>query len=224
MTLNIDGNYKARVQIRDTKDNLLYQRKFSSDDAVRHFILQYGTSKEGWSLMRGIFTPIRTENCKDFAKDFFLPTFINFATKINNLGVKIIVSFFAICLDLVALPIRFFATPFRMSHNSQNQELDHPLIALIQENSLSKSYPAVQLMYTIEKRKTTKGTYLNPDDLIVTKIVVKGSRFIALQRMPGFIKKASESESTSNQLFNDGGVSINLAGNSQKISHHFTAW
>lgn len=61
----------------------------------------------------------------DFAKDLFLPTFINRALKVDGLASKIFTSIGAIALDLFTFIPRLIATPFRidgdryLEHNNE---------------------------------------------------------------------------------------------------------
>ncbi len=66
--------------------------------------------------------------------------------KINNIAIKVIASIFAIALDIVTFPVRFFATPFRIYYNSKHPEEKHPINQLIHEPKSD----VVNLVYKIQ--------------------------------------------------------------------------
>jgi len=75
--------------------------------------------------------PLRTESIKNFAKDFFFPTLVNHALKINNIVKKIFVSLLAIMFDLVTFPCRLFVGIPLVLLQKDSHKKDHPLIKIV---------------------------------------------------------------------------------------------
>jgi len=199
MSVDLIPGYQINVQVKDINDNVLYQKKCTSPEQVKKFMNKYGKSKEGWSLLRGSVIPLRTDNLKDFSKDFFLPTFVNFSSRINNVALKIFASIFAIAFDIITFPVRVLTTPFRMYYNHRHPEEKHPVMDLIEQDPQSQKAienDVVNLCYEVENVQISNPT--PPDEAghtfqDATKSAVKGTMQIALKKMPGDIKtQASE--------------------------------
>ncbi len=190
--MNIDfvSGYQANVQIKDLEDNLLFEKEISSPEEMGAFLRLNAPSKKGWSIPYGCAFPQRTQNLKDFSKDFFLPTFVNFALKVNNIAIKVIASIFAIALDIVTFPVRFFATPFRFFYNLKHPEEKHLITQLIHEPKSD----VVNLVYKIQNN-IIENPAKDGISYFAKKSSVEGFIPVALKRMPGeFISQSFERE------------------------------
>lgn len=65
-----------------------------------------------------VLYPVRTNNLNNFAVDFFLPSTINIAIRVENVIGRVIATIAAIMLDVATLPIRLLTTIFRIQSNS----------------------------------------------------------------------------------------------------------
>jgi|GEM_PF-4607488 hypothetical protein len=226
MGVNLVAGFQANIQIKDRESTLLYQKRCSSIEEVKDFIQQHGKSKEGWSLIQGTVIPLRTQNLKDFSKDFFLPTFVNFSLKINNIALKIIASIFAIALDIIMAPIRLFTTPVRIYDNYKHPEVEHSIISLIEKNPGSQKAiddNFVNLCYKVQNVQMSNPSV--PDEEGNTfqraaKSVVKGTLQIALRRMPGGIKGQSSEEKESSTYLGMNGKWIGNNFSNSSSSHY----
>jgi len=63
--------------------------------------------------------PVRTNTCKNFAKDFFLPTVVNQVPRINNVAARIFAGLAALILDLITFPVRLLTCIPRVLGNSK---------------------------------------------------------------------------------------------------------
>lgn len=227
MSIHLNPGYQATIQIKDKHDHLVYQKSCSSEYEVKAFIRQYGKSKYGWSLLRGTVIPLRTQYPKDFLKDLFLPTFLHFSLKINNMALKIIGSIFAVMLDITTFPIRLITTPFRIYYNYKYPDEKHPLIHLIEDQSrFQKTIEnnKVNLCYEVQNVQITP--FSPPDEKgnifqDATKSTIQGVMSIALKKIPGGIKNQS-SEKTENISY----LAINgkwtIANFSEGSSSHYS--
>jgi len=123
------------IENESNKERLLV-KKFSSVEEYYSFIDKYGKSVSSYSLLKSTLIPLRTDNWKDFAKDIFLPTFVNHALRINNFVLRIFASIFALTLDVITFIPRVIVSPFRAIYNHKNHKnkIKHPLISLIENN------------------------------------------------------------------------------------------
>jgi hypothetical protein len=221
MNVNLQG-FSGVVQIKDVEGDILYQKDFLSQKEIETFIQQYGKSKQGYSLLQSAFIPLRTQNLKDF----FLPAFVNFSLKINNIALKIIASIFAIALDVVSLPIRFFMTPFCIYYNYKNPETEHPVINLIRESPLSQKAIIdnfVHLCYEVQDVQRSDPSA--PDEEGNTfqnaaGTAVKGTIQVALRRMPGIVAQSSEEETIASYVGMNGG-DWEVENSTKRSSSHY---
>lgn len=202
MDVNLSNGYTANIQIKDKEGCVLYQQPCSSEEELKAFIHSYGKSKNGWSFIQTAMIPLRTQNLKDFSKDFFLPTFVNFALKINNLALKIIASIFTIILDIATAPLRLLTTPFRIYYNRKRPESEHPLINLIKSNPQSQKALKtnfVDLCYESNNVRIVKDDTDLPENFYerASKITIKGTIKVALKVMTGERKKQFNEEEES---------------------------
>lgn len=71
----------------------------------RH-VISYVKGYEAVGLVRATLMPVRTNNFKNFAKDFFLPTIVNHAIKVQHSVGRIFAILGALILDSLTFPIR----------------------------------------------------------------------------------------------------------------------
>lgn len=199
----------ASVTIRDMKNNVLYQQEFAPKDnnesksCVKEWVQQYGQSRPGFGVLEGLIMT-RIDSKENFTKDFFMPTVVNLAAKVENVVGRFFACFFAAILDLISLPIRFIAFPIWAIYTVRNPESEHPLTALIRNGPASQEQIAYALkegMVTCEykihncvlegDRELVRSMKVN---LQATERDLTGSIDIALKRVPGGIKSREKEE------------------------------
>jgi hypothetical protein len=74
------------------------------------------------AIIPAAFKPIRTNNLKNFSKDFFLPTTINHAIKVQHVALKIFSILASLVLDVLTFPIRFLTCIPRVISNARRTE------------------------------------------------------------------------------------------------------
>jgi hypothetical protein len=191
MSLQLESGVTGKIEVQNSKGISIYEEPCFSIDEVVDFVKINGKSKPGWSVLQGAVCVLRTNNAKDFAVDFFLPTFVNYTLKINNVALKIFASIFAIVLDVITFPIRLVITPFRAIYNYRNPEEKHPLSSLIERGNkdvLNKEN-FVTICYEVVDVKINEPTDESAEDLYrARKELIKGSRRVVLKTLPGGIK------------------------------------
>lgn len=203
-SINLVDGFQANIQLKNKQGAIIWQKPFASKDEFSEFIKQNGHSKNGWSLLRGTVIPLRTESLKHFTKDLFLPTFVNFSLKINNLALRVIASTFAVALDMITLPVRLLTTPYRIHYNCQNPEAEHPLVKLINQDQRQKQIEedVLSLCYETHDVQINAPVEEMGDSYQTAKgHTVKGTIQVALKRIPGGIKtQSSENEEFASYL------------------------
>src|SRR5262245_61369809 len=79
------------------------------------------------------FSTIRTNSWKNFAKDFFLPNFVNQTEKTHSIALKL----FAFITDLLTLPFRLIGLYFRYTTNRQHPKESHPLYQYLKNEGVN---------------------------------------------------------------------------------------
>lgn len=122
-----------QVKITNPDETLIWKHKFPNEfgeyAAIKN-IREKG-SIEAPSCLKGLFVPLRTNNCKNFAKDLFLPLVVNGALKIECVVCRFFVLLLALPLDLLTFPIRVVMTIPRFFQNQCKAK--HPLIIYLQK-------------------------------------------------------------------------------------------
>lgn len=197
MSICLEPGVRGHIHVKDQVGTLLYEKSVASHEEAKAFVRQYGSFKQGCPFLEGLVMPLRTQTLNDCLEDLFLPTFIHFALKVENIALKIIASVFAIALDLLTLPIRFIALPLRVYYQSHAPEPKHPMIELIEGNVHSQKAlqdQCVMLHYEVEEVRihpeNEEGRRFGAD-----KIVRVGTVQIILQPTPRGENTSSELES-----------------------------
>lgn len=134
MSITIVPGFVGTVQIKNNED-LLLEKKFSSKKEMDAFTTKYGKSKPGWNIISGAFSIIRTDNCKNFSEDLFLPTVFNFALTVNDFAVRIFAIICALAFDVITFPLRLIMMPVRLIKTGCKPENPHPLIELMNKTN-----------------------------------------------------------------------------------------
>lgn len=109
------------IKVTNPENDANIALQLSADEFTR--VKEYiGRSRSTINVLCATLKPIRTNNCKNFAKDFFLPTVVNHAIKIDNLSVKIFALPVAFLLDVVTFPIRLVTCVPRAISNTRQEE------------------------------------------------------------------------------------------------------
>lgn len=122
------SDYSAAVVITNLSGQQIYKSVFSNPNKFDTFVRVFCRSRRSWGVILSAAIPVRT-SLKDFHKDFFLPTVVNRALKINGLS-KVIYVLLALVFDVVTFPMRVVTVIPRAIYNTERQP--HPLYELLQ--------------------------------------------------------------------------------------------
>ncbi len=104
------------ISISNLHNNATWKKELTFEEvqAIRNF----ANGKKTVAIFPAAFMPVRTNNCKNFTNDFFLPTLINQALKIKSIALKI----FAFIFDFITFPFRFLFCVPRIIANAVRPE------------------------------------------------------------------------------------------------------
>lgn len=117
-------------------DNKIFWRKQPTEEEF-HAVNNYCINCNSASVISATLKPIRTDNLKNFAKDFFLPTFFNQAIHVDNTAGKIFAILGSLVLDTITFPIRVITCIPRAISNAKREE--HPLHKYLREEEADEA-------------------------------------------------------------------------------------
>jgi len=193
MSVNLEFGYKGYVAVQDMKGRDLYRREIQSDREIDPWIAANKPGVQGWGVLKSSFVPVRVDNLADFARDLFLPTFVNHVLKINNVCLKIIAALFAIPWDLITYLIRSATWPIRLAYYHYNSK-PLPVEELIKTSphfAEAKRDGVVQLVARGEytRHQQSLGDFINDLKLkhvpnTATRNILEVSRLVAIKALP----------------------------------------
>jgi len=122
------------IKVYNPNNRTMWDRNLSNEEFKQ--VEEYCKSRNSVGIISATFKPVRTNNMKDFAKDFFLPTTINRAIKVQNTVGRIFAILFSLVLDTITFPIRLLTCIPRVISNSKQGE--HPLFKYLKDQMVDK--------------------------------------------------------------------------------------
>ena len=145
------------IRFSDTQGNLLLSREYSADEASEfHRIEGALVGVDKVSIFKALVSPVLTARLNNFAKDLFLPTYLNYAITIDESVLKIFASIAAIAFDLLFLPVRLFTCPFRIIRNAAQPT--HPLRVHLIVNGVNEQQQGDVVRVEVRSRTSTNRT------------------------------------------------------------------
>ncbi len=89
------------------------------------------TETRDWSFLSASFMPVRTDTLRNFAVDLMFPTLIHHAMKVHNLFARFLSVIIAFVWDILTLPVRMLAVPFRLTYTHCIRDKSHTLVKFI---------------------------------------------------------------------------------------------
>ncbi|MBA2728136.1 MAG: hypothetical protein H0U49_08200 [Parachlamydiaceae bacterium] len=106
-----------------SENQITWQKQLSADECQK--VKTYLKSEDKIGPLSATLKPVRTNNWDNFSKDFFLPTTVNHAIKVQHTVGRIFAILASLVLDIFTSPIRLLMTPYRVYSNANKEE--HPL-------------------------------------------------------------------------------------------------
>ncbi len=108
------------IKISNSDNNSAWEKQLTSSEYQQ--VEDYVKGKNAVSIIPATFKPVRTNNLKNFSKDFFLPTTVNHAIKVQNMVGKIFAILASLVLDVLTFPIRLLTVIPRVISNAKQEE------------------------------------------------------------------------------------------------------
>lgn len=123
--------FSGYVQVADRQGHSLYKKEIHSPKEGEEFIAKYGQTVSSFGWIKSLFCPMELK-FNVLPKELLCPTLLKFASKVENRGLRVIASIFALAADIVTLVPRVIVTPFRAIYLKQH-DAPHPLTVLLKE-------------------------------------------------------------------------------------------
>lgn len=109
------------IKVSNLENKTVWEKQLNEEEVqqVKGYIKE---CKSTVSLISATFKPVRTNNLSNFSKDFFLPTTVNHAIKVQNTVGRIFAVLASLVLDAVTFPIRLLTCIPRVISNSKQKE------------------------------------------------------------------------------------------------------
>lgn len=108
------------IKVTNLDNNTVWEKQLTSDEYQQ--VKGYVKGKDTVGIIPATFTPVRTNNLKNFSKDFFLPTTLNHAIKVQHAVGKVFAILAALVLDVLTFPIRLLTVIPRIISNANQKE------------------------------------------------------------------------------------------------------
>lgn len=108
------------IKVSSLENNIVWEKQLTNDEYQQ--VKGYVKGKDTVSIIPATFKPVRTNNLKNFSKDFFLPTTLNHAIKVQHAVGKIFAILASLVLDVLTFPIRLLTVIPRVISNAEQKE------------------------------------------------------------------------------------------------------
>jgi hypothetical protein len=108
------------IRIYNLENNEAWEKRLTDEEYNQ--VKDYVDGKDSISMIPAMFKPVRTNNLKNFSKDFFLPTTINHAIRVQNTVGKIFAILASLVLDVFTFPLRLLTCLPRVISNANQKE------------------------------------------------------------------------------------------------------
>lgn len=119
----------------DTEQNTIWSRQLNCGEVEQ--VMGCLEGRDVIPILPAALMPVRTNNLKNFFKDFFFPTTMNQALRVQQIAWKVLALLRALILDALTLPIRVFTCIPRILSNALLNE--HPLHRYLAEQGVDEN-------------------------------------------------------------------------------------
>lgn len=150
MSSSVENSIKVSNLVNGTN----WEKRLSDEEAGQ--VKEILKGKESVNPFKACIIPVRSHNLNDFAKDFFLPTTLNYAIKVQHTVGKVFAILGALFLDFFTFPIRLITCiPRFISNRNQKPIAFHQYLIdqRVDPKLLEDNWVRVRLSWS----KTTPG-------------------------------------------------------------------
>lgn len=108
------------IKISNLDNNTLWEKQLTAEEFPK--VKSHIRGLKAVSILPASLMPVRTNNFHNFSKDFFLPTFVNHAIKVQHTVGKIFAVLGALILDTLTFPIRLLTCLPRTISNARKEQ------------------------------------------------------------------------------------------------------
>ena len=108
------------IKVSNLDNNTEWEKELTDEEFPQ--VQGYVQGKSTIAIIPATFKPVRTNNLKNFSKDFFLPTTLNHAIKVQHTVGKIFAILASLVLDVLTFPIRLLTVIPRVISNAKPEE------------------------------------------------------------------------------------------------------
>lgn len=112
--------YLTHIKVSNAENNTTWEKQLEHKECQQ--VDDYLNGKRAVSIIPATFIPVRTNNFENFSKDFFLPTFINHAIKVEHVAGKVFAIFASLILDVLTFPLRLLTCIPRILSNTAREK------------------------------------------------------------------------------------------------------
>jgi len=123
----------SSIRVANPPNTLFWEKQLSNEEVEK--VRKHCQNSAPIGILSATLKPVRTDTLENFSKDFFFPTFVNHAIKVQHAVGKIFAILGALILDLVTFPIRLLTCIPRVMTNSKKEE--HPLYRYLQDQAVN---------------------------------------------------------------------------------------
>lgn len=145
-------SFSGQITIRDANDSrnhctLSFTDQGAMEQALDKCDVDLLKDERKFHCFKAFVMPIRTNNCKNFAKDLFLPNVVHTALNVKNIVARVFLMLLSLPLDLATLPIRLLMAIPRYYANKKAPE--HRMLAYLRtQPSAAKLLHAEQVFFS----------------------------------------------------------------------------
>lgn len=141
------------IKVYNLDNNTAWEKHLTNEEFSR--VKGYVQGESTVDIILATLKPIRTNNLENFSKDFFLPTTINHAIKVQHIVGKIFAILASLVLDVLTFPIRLLTCiPRVISNARQTENLLHKY--LVAEGVDKKLLQSDHVKVRLEWEKTSQ--------------------------------------------------------------------
>lgn len=108
------------IKVSNLDNNSAWKKQLTNEEFSQ--VKGYVKGKSTVAILPAAFKPVRTNNLKNFSKDFFLPTTINHAINVQHTVGKVFAILASLALDVLTFPIRLLTCIPRVISNAKQKE------------------------------------------------------------------------------------------------------
>jgi hypothetical protein len=124
----------VQIHVSNVENGASWLREIHRDQLQN--IEQKMISAKVVGVFPALLRPVRSDSAKNFAKDFFLPTTLNYGLKIRSMAVRVFAVIGAFVFDLLTLPIRLLTCIPTVLTNSAPDK--HPLYQYLKAQNVDR--------------------------------------------------------------------------------------